>query len=77
MNICHMNKRIEYHIGFLKDDGTSIVPRLSLHRAGRGSETLGKVLHVRAKDASLQINLNGIDIRTLRSGEFGQSSTKH
>jgi hypothetical protein len=70
-----MNKRIEYHIDLLKDDGTTLYSSTAL-LASSNVEAIEKAKHWAAscmrsaKDAWLQVNLNGIGIRTLRPGEF-------
>jgi hypothetical protein len=70
-----MNKRIEYQIDLLKDDGTTLYGSATL-LASSNVEAIEKAKHWaascmrNAKDAWLQINLNGIGIRTLRPGEF-------
>jgi hypothetical protein len=70
-----MNKRFEYHIDLFMDDGTTLYGSTAL-LASSNVEAIEKAKHwatsfmVGAKDAWLQINLNGIAIRTLSPGEF-------
>lgn len=70
-----MNKRIEYHVDLLKGDGTTLYGSTAL-LASNNVEAIEKAKRWAAsfmhsvEDAWLQINLNGIGIRTLRTGEF-------
>jgi hypothetical protein len=69
-----MNKRIEYHIDLLKADGTTLYGSATL-LASSNVEAIEKAKHWATSfmvgvDAWLQINLNGIAIRTLSPGEF-------
>ena len=70
-----MNRRMKYQIALLKDGGTVIYESTALF-ATDNSEAIEKAKHWTAsfdsvaEDAWLQINLNGVGIRSLRPGEF-------
>ena len=70
-----MNKRMKYQIALLKGGGIIAYEATALFAADN-SEAIDKAkdwtasLNFIAKDAWLQINLNGVAIRSLRPGEF-------
>jgi hypothetical protein len=70
-----MNKWVKYDIDLLKDDGTTLYGSAAL-LASSNVEAIEKAKHWATsrmpgtRDAWLQINLNGIAIRTLSPGEF-------
>jgi hypothetical protein len=70
-----MNRRMEYQIALLKGGGTIAYETTAL-LAADNSEAIEKAkdwtasLSSIAGDAWLQINLNGVAIRSLRPGEF-------
>ena len=70
-----MNKRMKYQVALLKDGGIVAYESTALFAADN-SEAIERAKHWTAsfdsvaKDAWLQINLNGVGIRSLRPGEF-------
>jgi len=70
-----MNNCMEYHVDLLKADGGTIYGSTALV-ASSNLEAVEKAKHWAASlalivgDARLQINLNGIGIRSLGPGEF-------
>ena len=70
-----MNRRMKYQIALLKGGGTITYEATALFAADN-SEAMDKAkdwtasLNSIAEDAWLQINLNGVGIRSLRPGEF-------
>ena len=70
-----MNRRMKYQVALLKDGGLVTYESTALF-ATDNSEAIEKAknwtasLDSVAEDAWLQINLNGVGIRSLRPGEF-------
>ena len=70
-----MNRRMKYQVALLKDGGT-ITYGSAAFFARDNSEAIEKAKNWTtsfdsiAEDAWLQINLNGVGIRSMRPGEF-------
>lgn len=70
-----MNTRMAYQIALLNDDGTETYEMTDLLASDnfeaieKAKDWTASFSHI-AKGAWLQINLNGIGIRTFRPGEF-------
>jgi len=70
-----MNRRMKYQVALLKDGGLVTYESTALF-ATDNSEAIEKAKNWTAsfdsvaEDAWLQINLNGVGIRSLRPGEF-------